>query len=91
VTGRISGRRGQTRIRWSDVARYGTNCLAAASVEGGDNCLLPGHPWLVQGRTDLERLKVPRPAMDKLIQELVAKCLVSFWDLYRTRQAALRV
>ena len=42
-------------------------------------------------RTDLERLKVPRPAMDKLMQELVAKCLVSLGDIYRTRQAALRV
>ena len=42
-------------------------------------------------RIDLERLKVPRPAMDKLMQELVAKCLVSLGDIYRTRQAALRV
>jgi len=42
-------------------------------------------------RTDLARLKVPRPAMDKLMHELVAKCLVSLGDIYRTRQAALRV
>jgi hypothetical protein len=42
-------------------------------------------------RTDLERLKVPRPAMDKLMHELVAKCMVSLGDIYRTRQAALRV
>ena len=41
-------------------------------------------------RADLERLKVPRPAMDKLMQELVAKCLVSLGDIYRTRQSALR-
>ena len=41
-------------------------------------------------RADLERLKVPRPAMDKLMQELVAKCLVSMGDIYRTRQSALR-
>jgi hypothetical protein len=41
--------------------------------------------------TDLELLKVPRPVMDKLIYELVAKCLVSLWDTYCTRQAALHV
>ena len=28
-------------------------------------------------RTDLERRKVPRPAMDKLMLELVANCIVS--------------
>jgi hypothetical protein len=37
------------------------------------------------------RLKVPRPAMDKLMHELIAKCLVSLGDVYRTRQAALHV
>ena len=42
-------------------------------------------------RADLARLKVPRPAMDKLMHELVAKCLISLGDIYRTRQAALRV
>jgi hypothetical protein len=30
-----------------------------------------------------------RPAMDKLMHELVAKCLVSLGDIYCTRQAAL--
>jgi hypothetical protein len=42
-------------------------------------------------RTDLERLEVPRPAMDKIMHELVAKCLVSLGDIYRTRKAALRL
>jgi hypothetical protein len=42
-------------------------------------------------RTDLARFKVPSPAMDKLMHELVAECLVSLGDIYRTRQAALRV
>ncbi len=39
---------------------------------------------------DHEQLKIPRPAIDKLMQELAAKCLASLWDIYRTQQAALR-
>ena len=93
---RMTGKRGQTRTRRSDIARYGTSLL---------RCCLGGmwkqspSPWAsIRGsfneekwRTDLARLKVPRPAMDKLMHELVAKCLVSLGDIYRTRQAALRV
>jgi hypothetical protein len=79
MTGRMTGRRGQTRIGKIDIARYGTNSHKLA-------VLLPG--WKVEtiafslgirgsfneekGHMDLERLKVLRPAMDKLMHELVA-------------------
>ena len=97
MTGRMTGRRGQTRTRRSVIALYGTNLLCyclggrwkqspsefSLGIRGSFN----EEKW----RMDLERLKVPRPAMDKLMHELVARCLVSLGDIYRTRQAALRV
>ena len=62
-------------------------------MEYRDSDFLPGHKGSYnepKWQTDLGRFEIKDRSMNKLMRELVDRCLTALSEIYKTRAAALR-